>query len=239
MKKLIIVIVFFLSAAGAQECASLLENLTPTATFDTAEMNSTSLIYTDGQTSALDTHQVVDFKNRRLYQEATLPEMGKMVLRYADGQASMQMPGTDLSLPAPPQVSQQLEATLDSAFGMQGALPQDYEIVSCDGVQSYAGLVEGEQVTLEMELPAALGEGKTELKMLFGENGQPVGSYTDIPQFGSTLTVYETYELDDAGVLQKMVFKVYQLTGDEASLMSDTTIEMVSYNEPVDESLFE
>lgn len=56
MKKLIIVIVFFLSAAGAQECASLLENLTPTTTFDTAEMNSNSIVYTDGQESALDTH---------------------------------------------------------------------------------------------------------------------------------------------------------------------------------------
>ena len=236
MRLLLVLLVLTSFSAHAQDCASLLENAQPNVTFESIEQTISSTVYSGEQSNTVDIYQVIDITGERIYQETTLPGMGDITLRFIDGAATMQMAGMDMQMPVPPQLQSQLEQSLSGAFDAQGMLPSNYDIVSCDGQQTYAGLVTGEQITVNTNLPEAAG-GATEMRFLFGEDGQLAGSLMDLPQLGQTLSVFETYELNSDNVPTTIRFKMYQL-GDTPELFTETSITTNSYNEEVDESLF-
>ena len=217
----------------AQECASLLEGTQPSVDLTSIEQSITSATYVQGQTVNATIYQVVDLASKQLYQETTLPGMGEVIMRYQDGQATMQLKGNDMNLPVPPQFSQQLEAVFDNAFG-QAMLPATYELVSCDGQQSYADLITGEQVTINTAMPEALGGDMTS-SLLFDADGQMLGTYMTLPQMGETLIVYDVFEQDEAGVPTQIDISMYTLGGAEPTLFSETQITTLSYNQPFEQ----
>jgi len=237
MKRFLLVFSLLVSLAAAQDCATLLDSLQPQVDLETLEQRITTTVATGEGSSEIAIYQLLDRPGARIYQEMTLPGMGEVVLRYVNGAATMEVASAGMQLPVPPALAEQLEATLDGAFSQQGFVPSDYEVVSCDGTQSYGGLVEGEQVTVNATLPEAAG-GATELRFLFGPDDALVGSYLDVPQMGPSLMVFDTYDLDASGVPLNVRFTMYQLDGDTPTLFSTTEVETLTYNTPADESLF-
>lgn len=235
--KLLIALSFFLSLfSHAQDCAYLLENAQPSIIFENLEQTISSTVYSGEQSNTVDIYQLIDMAGERIYQETTLPGMGDITLRFVGGEATMQMAGMDMALPVPPQLQTQLEQTLTGAFDQQGMVPSNYDIVSCDGQQSYAGLVTGEQITVTAGLPETAG-GASEIRFLFNEDGHLAGSLMDLPQLGQTLSVFETYDLNSDNVPTTISFKMYQL-GDSPELFTETSIVTNSYNETVDDGFF-
>jgi hypothetical protein len=136
-------------------------------------------------------------------------------------------------VPVPAEAASALEAVFDQGF-VQG-LPENYTVVSCDGPQSYAGLLEGEQATVESDIP---GLGKTTSKIIFGSDGKTKGAISTIPGQGEMLTVFDTITLDSSNVPTEVVMNLYQLSGETATPLGTTTMNITAYNQPVDESLF-
>lgn len=236
MRLLLVLTALFSLNVYAQDCAHLLEGVRPAVNFENLEQSVSSTVYSGEQSNTVDIYQVIDLAGERMYQETTMPGMGEITLRFVDGAATMQMAGMDVDLPVPPALQTQLEQTLSGAFEQQGMVPSNYDIVSCDGLQSYAGLVEGEQITVTATLPEMAG-GTSEMRFLFGPEGQLVGSLMDIPQLGETISVFEAYDLDSNNVPTTINFKMYQLS-DEPALFSETSVTTNSYNGTVDETLF-
>jgi hypothetical protein len=233
MKNLLILFISSFTFAVAQDfpCQSLFANYPkPTVALTSMESTITSNIEVNGQKVDSTINQVIDYTNRRLYQ--TIDAMGnKVVMRYVDGNGTMDMAG--MSMPVPAESAAALESAFDQGF-VQG-LPENYTIVSCDGTQSYAGLLEGEQVTVKSTLP---GIGETTSKIIFGADGKTSGAISTIPNQGEMLIVFDTMELDAANVPTNMLMSMYKMEGDNATPFGTTTVNVKSYNQPVDESLF-
>lgn len=228
-------IIFSVAFAQDMACESLFANY-PKPTLEITSMESTisSNVSMNGQEVETNISQVIDHTNRRMYQ--TIAAAGQnIVMRYADGKATMQMKMGEetMDVPVPPESVGALEAAFDQ--GMVQGLPENYTIVSCDGPQAYAGLLEGEQVTVTSEIP---GMGETTSKIIFGVDGKTSGAVSTVPGQGEMLIVFDTMELDEANVPKNIVMNMYQLAGNSATPFGTTTISITSYNQPVDEALF-
>jgi hypothetical protein len=224
-------------AAFAQDlaCENLFANYPrPTVELTSAESTVTSNVTMNGTDVSTNISQVIDYGNRRLYQ--TIDAAGQnVVMRYADGKATMQMKMGEetMDMPVPAEATSALEGVFDQGF-VQG-LPENFTVVSCDGQQSYAGLLEGEQVTVTSEVP---GMGETTSKIIFGADGKTKGAISAVPNQGEMLIVFDTMNLDASNVPTEMVMSMYQFDGTNATPIGTTTINITSYNQPVDESLF-
>lgn len=232
---LISAVIFSVAFAQDMACESLFANY-PKPTLEITSMESTisSNITMNGQSVDSNISQVIDHTNRRLYQ--TIVAAGQtIVMRYANGEGTMQMKMGEetMDMPVPAESLSALEAAFDQ--GMVQGLPENYTIVSCDGPQAYAGLLEGEQVTVTSEIP---GMGETTSKIIFGADGKTSGAVSTVPGQGEMLIVFDTMELDEANVPKNIVMSMYQLAGENATPFGTTTINITSYNQPVDESLF-
>lgn len=235
-------IAVLLVAAGtltpALACEELLDVLRPQVELNTLEQRTTMTMTVDEEQVHSETYQAIDFEQRRLYFASDMPGMGEMVVVYQDGRATMRMPGMPQTMPAPPDVLPTLEQMFDEAL-IEGRLPQDVEVVSCDGVQSYAGLVTGEQVTVITAMPDMIGGElhAQETRFIFAD-GMLAASYTEVETLGRVLTIYDEVVLDEAGMLLYLASTNYQLENDVATPFSDGVVEVIAYNEPLDESLF-
>lgn len=232
-KSLFFISLILSSVTLAQDlsCESLFTNYPkPSVEMTSVESTISSTMQFNGQEVNTAISQVIDYSNRRLYQ--TVDTMGqKVVMRYADGKGTMEMAG--MNSPVPEASLGALEATFDQ--GLVQGLPENYTILSCDGQQSYAGLLEGEQVTVSSDVP---GIGETTSKIIFGADGKTNGVVSTVPGQGEMLIVFDTMELDEANVPTNIIMNMYQLAGETATPFSTTTISITSYNQPVDESLF-
>jgi hypothetical protein len=237
MKKLLFLFITLFTLVRAQDlaCESLFANYPkPTVEITSMESTITSSTTVDGQTVDTNIAQVIDHANRRLYQ--TVDAAGQtIVMRYMDGKATMGMTMGEetMNMPAPPEATKALETAFDQ--GMVQGLPQNYTIISCDGQQSYAGLLEGEQVTVSSSVP---GIGETTSKIIFGADGKTNGAVSTVPGQGEVLIVFDTMTLDASNVPTEIVMSMYQLAGETATPFSTTTVSITSYNEPIDEALF-
>jgi hypothetical protein len=233
MKKFLFVFISLFTLVLAQDlsCESLFANYpTPTVEMTSVESTISSSMTVDGQEVNSSFAQVIDYTNHRLYQ--TMDTMGQqIVMRYANGAGTMEMAG--MSMPVPPESLAALESTFDQ--GIVQGLPENYTIISCDGSQSYAGLLEGEQATVESDIP---GLGKTTSRIIFGSDGKIKGAISTVPGQGEMLTVFDTITLDGSNVPTEVVMSLYQLAGEEATPFSTTTVKITAYNQPIDESLF-
>jgi hypothetical protein len=237
MKKLLFVFISLFTLVLAQDlsCESLFANYPkPTIEITSMEQTITTSSTVDGQEMQVTMSQTIDYTNRRLYQETKAMGMNT-ITRYSDGKASssMKMGEETMDVPVPAEAASALEAVFDQGF-VQG-LPENYTVVSCDGPQSYAGLLEGEQATVESDIP---GLGKTTSKIIFGSDGKTKGAISTIPGQGEMLTVFDTITLDSSNVPTEVVMNLYQLSGETATPLGTTTMNITAYNQPVDESLF-
>jgi hypothetical protein len=236
-KILFFICAVMVSVAFAQDlaCESLFANYPkPTVELTSLEqtINSTSTV--NGQTADATISQVIDYTNRRIYQDMTM-QGNNIVMRYSDGKGSMAMKMGEetMDMDMPPESVTALEAIFDQ--GIAQGLPENYTVVSCDGQQAYAGLLEGEQVTVSSTVPTM---GEVASKIIFGAEGKVNGSISEIPGQGEVLMVFENMVVDDANIPTSMTMSMYQLQGDNATPLSTTTMEVKSYNQPIDETLF-
>jgi hypothetical protein len=178
--------------------------------------------------------QVIDYTNRRLYQEGNVGSISN-IIRYQDGEASMSMKVGDSLMDVPMPEGQDM-SSYESFFnqGLVQGLPISPTIVSCDGPQSYAGLLSGEQATITTEAP---GVGTITSRVIFDASGKPLGAVS-LAMGQEMLMVFEEMTQDDQSVPVHIKLSMYRLNGDEATLVSTTTTDTTAYNQPVDESLF-
>jgi hypothetical protein len=238
MKKLfslIIVTLTTLVSAQTLPCESLLANY-PMPKVELTSMvqmiNSTMTL--DGQEMQTTMSQTVDYVNRRAYQE--MNAMGaNTVMRFSDGKASMSMTMGEetMNVPIPAENAKALEFIFDQ--GVAEGLPKNFTIVSCDGQKSYAGLLSGEQVTVLTEIP---GSENTTSKIIFDADGKTQGAISSVAGQGEMLMVFEELTLDASNVPVHMKMSMYRLKGDTASLFTTTSMDILSYNQPLDESIF-
>jgi hypothetical protein len=238
MKKLLpLFFIGLLTLARAQDlaCESLFANYPkPTIEITSMEQTITTSSTVDGQEMQVTMSQTIDYTNRRLYQETNAMGMNT-ITRYSDGKASssMKMGEETMDVPMPAEAASALEAAFDQ--GMVQGLPENYTIVSCDGPQSYAGLLEGEQVTVSSDIP---GMGAMTSKIIFAPDGKTSGAVSTIPNQGDMLIVFDTMTLDASNVPTEIIMSMYQFDGTNATPFGTTTINITSYNQPVDDSLF-
>jgi hypothetical protein len=222
---------FSSSFAQDMACESLFANYPkPSVELTSMESTITSTISMNGQEVNSNIAQTIDYTGRRMYQ--TIDAMGqKIVMRYADGAGTMEVGGMNMPVPA------ESLAALEGAFdqGLVQGLPENYTIISCDGSQAYAELLEGEQVTVESDIP---GMGKTTSKIIFAEDGKTAGAISTVPGQGEMLIVFDTMDLDEANIPTNLAMSMYQFDGTNATPMGTTSITISSYNQPVDEALF-
>jgi hypothetical protein len=237
MKKLFSLIIVMLAVlVNAQNlpCESLLSNYpAPKVEFTSVVQTITSSMSIDGQEVQTVITQSIDYTNRRLLQETNA--MGaNMIMRFVDGKASMGMKMGEeiMNVPIPDENAKSLEAIFDQSV-IQG-VPQNFTVVSCDGQQSYAGLLSGEQVTISTEVPNL---GTMISKTIFDANGKALGAVTTVSG-RDMLMIFEEMTLDAQNYPTHIKMSMYQLKGDEATLFTATTIDTISYNQPLDDSLF-
>jgi hypothetical protein len=233
----VLTVLAWLLFGHAQACEAWLEPLVPPVELRTLEQRVATTGTFGGQETRSEVYQVIDFAGRRIYMRTEVAGMGEMVVRYQGGRTTMQMPGMPVEMPAMPELVAGVEQLFDAAFA-QGALPQDYELISCDGPRSYAGMVSGEQVTVRTLLPDAMGNMvEQEARLLFAD-GELVATVMEVPMLGEMAVVYEEMVKDDAGMVIRLSTRGYRLLGDSATPLSTTELEVLAYNEPIDESLF-
>ncbi len=189
---------------------------------------------------------VMDFIGRRVYQEMYFDEALTLRFAYDQGEAFMQsfFPGEDESeiRPLPAEQAGQLGEMLETVqFDPANLYPVDYDTATYDGVQSYAGLVRGEQVTVTMGVPAAvastMGES-IEVHLIFSDDNTLVASVQTTPEAAKTLTVLGEYrEVRGHTIMSGMT--MYTLEDDQATLQTEMSFTNLEFNEPVDDALFD
>jgi hypothetical protein len=251
MKKLVVgLAALWLSFALAQDttsCAPLLEGMQAEAQAQQALWEGIQSVTTqtditqtiDGQTYAVTTNAVYDLENRRIHQTIATNGQETMVLRYVNGEATMSMSGMDM--PAPPQMMEplegQLEQLLDGNFGSPASMWGEAEIVSCDGAQQYGDVLSGEQVTVRLSEANSLVQGAdAPIRFVFAQ-GELKGMVQEVPELGTTLTVFEDMTTNSDGLTESMTMRLYSWDGAQAQETGLMTMQN-SYNEPIDETLF-
>lgn len=189
---------------------------------------------------------VMDLTGRRVYQEMYFDEALTLRFTYDQGEAFMQSfyPGEEeseiRSLPAE-QVEQLGEMLETIQFDPANLYPVDYDTATYDGVQSYANLITGEQVTVTVEVPAAVAPvtGQSiETRLIFGDDETLIATVQETPDAGTLLTVIEEYlERENRIIMSGMT--MYTLEEEEATLWAKTRFTNLAFNEPIDDALFD
>jgi hypothetical protein len=227
----------FTGFAFAQDlpCAAMLDNLPSSSLQRISTIEATLTIrYAKNGGNEVQYALVKDFENARTYHSYS-EKMGEdfvttAIYRYQDGTGTLTR--GDKTEEAPPEDSiegigemmELLEFDLQNVFAADG-------VESCDGQQTYGDVVGGEQVTVNSN-----GE-KT--SFVFDEAGQLLGLrfyYEDTK--GIPISTFTDFVVKD-GLLQRGVVRYYELKGDEAVLLEERVLEVQSYNQPLEETLFE
>jgi hypothetical protein len=242
MKKLIGLLLFIIIVSQAQtlDCAELMTQSLPTPPkLETVEARMTTTTQPSQEAESVTTtiYQVMDAVNRRIYMEMSLPDNNKTITRYAGGKGTITMMIADeaITSPFPQEASGQLEKLFDNILGNQFLLPENYEVISCDGVQEYAGLIKGEQITVRGDIPNL---GNLEMHVIIDKEQQLFGSVMDMPQLGQTLSVMKDFNTEPGEMPKHVEINIYSLETNTATLTTTMQLDYLSINQPVDETLF-
>jgi hypothetical protein len=142
------------------------------------------------------------------------------------------------TIEVPESIRLSLKATFSSAASFRD-IAEKAVVLSCDGEQSYSDasgeIVRGQQITVADKT----NPNSENAKLLFDATGDFIGNYVDRPDDGQDyLVVSLDREKDEAGVTVEITNATYVQEGEAFELLSKTTTKTLSYNEPVDESLF-
>ncbi|MEZ4629435.1 MAG: hypothetical protein R2880_01720 [Deinococcales bacterium] len=182
----------------------------------------------------LNVYQIFDYSQQRMLQRMLMPQMGGEVsLIYQDGEITMSMMG--LKLPAPPEMTQGFTGAFDSSLVQgKGGIPDNYEILSYDGEQSYGSLI-AEQVSISFTNSSG---SPVKAKLLFSSEGHLVGNFVESSPNNGILVVYEDIQAQD-GFPLSMTIATYNLDEVRATLLARTVLSNIKVNAEIDASLFE
>jgi hypothetical protein len=229
MERFFWILAFSFVSAQELPCAKLLENLPSSSLAGISTIDLTHVInYVEtGSKSTL--HYVKDFVTNKAYVEHDLGNGYLVIYRYNNGVGTIEKDGKPKEAPAEEdlvsirETMELLEFDFLSIFASEG-------VQSCDGQQSYGDILAGEQVTVS-------GNGEL-TSFLLGDTGQFLGLrfyYDDIE--GIPLVTFTDFAVKD-GLLQYGTIRYYELLGDEGVLREEKMLEVTSYNQELDESLF-
>lgn len=218
------------------ECASLLEVFKNEPEFTSLE---TSTTYTQDSSQPSD-YRVVDFVGKRIYWEVTLNGV-KTIYRLVNGEVTgvIETNGEQEATEVPEGIRISLESTFSSSTSFRD-LAEKAVVLSCDGEKSYSDengeIVRGEQITVADKTNPDSDSGK----LLFDEAGEFIGNYVDRPDDGQDILLLSLDRKEDAtGITTEVTNVTYIQNGDSFELINKTTTKTLSYNQPVDETLFE
>lgn len=231
-----------LELLGAAEQPQQPDLMTVRVTLDTTNYEP------DGEVSfEMRQYTVIDVENRRMYLETYFDGTLAIRFTYNQGEAFMQSfypdDGDDSEIePVPAEQVEQLGDMLETIqFEPTSLYPVDYETATYDGVQSYANLVVGEQVTVTVDVPAAAAPATSqsvETRLIFGDDETLIATVQETPDVGTLLTVMGEYlERENRTVMSDMT--TYTLAEEEATLWARMSFTNLAFNEPVDASLFD
>jgi hypothetical protein len=230
-------LVVFMGFAFAQDlpCAALLDNLPRSSLAGISTIEATLTIrYVENGGNEAQYALVKDFERQRTYHSYS-PKIGTdfaepAVYLYQNGEGTLtngakteEAPSED-SIVGIREVMELLEFDMRSVFAAEG-------VQSCDGQQTYGDVVTGEQVTVN--------SNDETTSFLFDETGQFLGLrfYSDDTE-GIPLSTFTNFVVKD-GLLHSGIVRYYELKGDEAVLLEERVLEVKSYNQPLEETLFE
>jgi hypothetical protein len=230
MKTLFLLLAFGFASAQDLPCAKLLGNLPSSSLTGISTIEATFTIkYVENGSDAQDIlHYVKDFVNNRAYLEHNVG-YGVFIYHYQDGVGTVEEDEKIAQAPAEEdlesvqEMMELLEFDFTSLFGSDG-------VQSCDGQQSYGDLVTGEQVTVSSDgdkTSFVFDDARQLLALRFYDD-----SVESIP-----VTMFTELVVKD-GLLQHGIVRYYLVKGAEAMLQEERVLEVKSYNQPLDESLF-
>jgi hypothetical protein len=215
-------------------CAAFLDNLPNSSLQGIATLEATLTIrYVEKGGNEVQYALAKDFENARTYHSFSEP-IGKdfvttAIYRYQNGLGTLTRGDKTEEAPSEDSIVGIREMMELLEFDMRSILASD-GVQSCDGQQIYGDVLTGEQVTVSGS------DEKTAL--VFDEVGQLLGlRFYDDASEGIPLSTFTDFVIED-GLLQSGVVRYYELKGDEAVLLEERVLEVVSVNEPLDESLF-
>ena len=235
-------LLLLLSFAFAQADQRALELLGATEPLDTQALNTlrmTMNITSFEPSGAVELrakqHLVMDVAERRFYMEIYFDH--ELAFRYAydQGEAFTQSFGLGDSevRRVPEEQAKQLGDMLEAIqLDPTNLYPVDYDTATYDGVQRYAGLVEGEQVTVTVGVPAGmageLGES-IQTRLIFDGEENLVATVQVNPEGGLTLTTIGDFvEIEGHFAMSGLTF--YALEGDESVLQSEMRFTNLTFS---------
>jgi hypothetical protein len=211
-------------------CEGLLETFKIQPEFTSLETTTT---YADQDTTD---YRVVDFTNERAYWKVTIMDETQ-IFRLVNGEVTGTTE-TGESVEVPEGLRFSLESTFSASASFRD-LAEKAVILSCDGEQSYSDatgeVVRGQQITV-----ADKTDPESEsAKLLFDTEGNYIGNYIDRPDDDDFLIVNSGIKKDGAGMIIEVTMSNYVGENGAFELLSKMTTKTLSYNQPVDETLFE
>jgi hypothetical protein len=216
------------------ECETLLETFKTQPEFTSLETRTT---YLNDSNQPFD-YKVVDFVKERVYWELNI-DGTKAIYRLVDGQITgvTETNGVKEASDVPDYIRFPLESTFLSAASFK-ELAEKAVVLSCDGEQVYSDgtseIVRGQQITVAYTTDTE----SSNAKLLFDDEGNFIGNYINYPD-NDVLLVSSDIQKDDAGVTIEVTSATYRQEGETFELLSKTTTKTLSYNQPVNESLFD
>jgi hypothetical protein len=212
-------------------CEELLETFRTQPEFTSLE---TTTIYTDDASQPAD-YKVIDFVGQRVYWEVSFNGI-KTIYRFVNGEVTATQNNETIEVPEGIRIS--LESTFLSSSSFRD-LADKAVVLSCDGEQSYSDgtgeIVRGQQITVADKTNPESDSSK----LLFDDAGNFIGNYIDRPDDNQDyLLVNSGIKKDEAGVVVEITNMTYLQEGDSFELLSKTTTTTLSYDQPVDETLF-
>lgn len=233
------VLMFMAGTAFAQvdpQARALLEGLASqgqAADVQTLDQTMTMTIHSEDEPIVTTSRIVVDYSGQRA---AIVSEAMGMstTMRIVDGVTTMSVNG--MSMPAPPGMDSAFDGIFES--GSTGDLLADPEaVITYDGQVSYADVLSGQQVsyTGDFGVPG-LQMDSTTVRFVFDDGGRLLGQV--VPESGSDLvSVYVGEPKIDGALFYDS--DMYEVTGGNATLYATMRYDSITFNEPIDESLFE
>ena len=252
MKKIFLLILLVFSFSQAQECKSLLESMYPDASqlnFKTVEAHTTSEMTFNDFTVKSESFIVIDRENRRMYSKTITEQMTVlMIIQNDDFSMRVEMPdGSTMPMPALPAMRKQLESYFDNIFGQTG-LPQNFDVVSCDGPTTIPGIISGEQITILAKLPkfdiktededSELQWQEQEMTMIVDKTNEVTATLMTMPEMGNILMLMKLEKAEN-GFTKSINMTSYIQKDGEYQQSGTINMEYSNLNQPVDESLFQ
>lgn len=238
-----VLLLALLAAFGAafaqvdERARELLEGLVAeSAPTEIRTMEQVMTMYIPDQDISTTTRTIIDFDNERA--AIVTDTMGmEMVMRFVDGTMSVQMQG--MTMPAMPGMENAFDGVFDDVTYSE-LLDHDDVTATYDGVVSYGDVLSGHQVTYsggDFQAAGVADVDASEVRFIFDDAGNLIGNVVAMDASTDLVSVMVGEPVLEG--LPVFDMEMYQLSGGQATLFATMTFDMVSINEPIDETFFE